>query len=101
MSEIKFHESWTPEDKRKLEDLFAQARREKKWLHYNGLAGEVWFSPDELKSEQRNGKFVWSAENWKLVDPFEKLLSLQRGIISAQAACANFNMRLEKWAASL
>lgn len=54
-----------------LDELIAQARREGKWLwcHYQDL----WFSPDQLASENAAGRFMWGPVNWRLRDPNERL----------------------------
>jgi hypothetical protein len=40
-----------------LQPLISQARVQGKWLHcaYQNL----WFSPDELEAENREGRFRW------------------------------------------
>ena len=52
-----------------LRPLIAKARAEGKWLHcsYQNL----WFSPDQLETENREGRFRWGAVNWTLRDPGE------------------------------
>ncbi len=66
-----------------LNALIAQARSEGKWLwcHYQDL----WFSPDSLEAENKNGKFRWGAVNWTLRDPQEKLAAAQERTRRAQA----------------
>ncbi len=61
-----------------MESLLAQAEREGKWLfcHYQGL----WFSPEELRKAQSEGRFRWGAVNWILRDPTEKLAVIDRGV---------------------
>jgi hypothetical protein len=54
-----------------LQDLIKEARASGKWLwcHYQDL----WFSPDQLAEQNRNGKFLWARVNWKLRDPAERV----------------------------
>ena len=40
----------------------------------------MWFSPKELKEEQKNGKLLWGAVNWKLRDPQELITDLEEEI---------------------
>ena len=53
-----------------LNALIDKAEAEGKWLwcHYQDL----WFSPAQLREENRNGKFRWGPVNWKLRDPQER-----------------------------
>lgn len=66
-----------------MRPLFKQARDEGKWFwcHYQDL----WFSPDQLESEQTNGKFRWGAVNWKLRDPAERIEEAKARRDAAQA----------------
>lgn len=59
-----------------LHDLIEQARAERKWLwcRYQDL----WFSPDQLQEQNRNGKFLWGPVNWQLRDPAERIAEAKR-----------------------
>jgi hypothetical protein len=63
--------------------LFDQARAEGKWLwtRYH----DIWFSPDELEAEQRNGKFRWGSCNWELRDPNEYVNEAKDRLSATQA----------------
>jgi hypothetical protein len=54
-----------------LNALIDKAEGEGKWLwcHYQDL----WFSPGQLREQNRNGKFRWGPVNWKLRDPQERI----------------------------
>lgn len=65
-----------------MEPLFDEARRNGKWFwcRYQDL----WFSPDQLAAQHANGKFIWSAVNWQLRDPIERLKEAQDRASKAQ-----------------
>ncbi len=77
-----------------MEKLFADAEAKGHWLYccYQGL----WFSPNELKSQQANGKFLWGASNWSVRDPQEGLDSLTRKVGEAQKEVDAFRGRMQK-----
>lgn len=50
-------------------EMIAEARRQGLWLHCPHQ--DLWFSPDRLERENRDGKFRWGPMNWKLRDPNE------------------------------
>lgn len=54
-----------------LREMIQRARAESKWLwcRYQGL----WFSPNALEEQNRNGKFLWGPMNWELRDPAERI----------------------------
>jgi hypothetical protein len=58
-----------------LQPLFDKAEKEGLWFYCSYQ--QLWFSPNELKNEQSNGRFLWGAVNWQLRDPHEKLKLLQ------------------------
>ena len=66
-----------------LHVLIEQARANGKWLwcYYQDL----WFSPDQLEAENREGRFRWDADNWKLRDPHERLAEARERTARAQA----------------
>lgn len=59
-----------------LRKLTAQARAEGKWLWCNYQ--DIWFSPDQLDEQNRNGKFLWGPVNWQLRDPAERVAEAKR-----------------------
>ncbi len=65
-----------------LAPLLEEARQKGLWFYspYQGL----WFSPDELESLQKEGRFRWGPDNWELRDPRENLAHLR-----TKAAIAN------------
>ena len=50
-------------------ELIEEARRRGLWLHCTYQ--DLWFSPDQLEAENKNGKFRWGPVNWRLRDPHE------------------------------
>jgi len=75
-----------------LEPLFKKARKEKLWFYspYQNL----WFSPSDLKKEQRNGRFIWGACNWRLRDPRERLNEFSLEIIRMEREYSDFLHRI-------
>jgi len=61
---------------KELEPLFEKAEKEGKWFYckYQGL----WFSPQKLREQQEQGRFIWGSCNWELRDPREKLVEMKR-----------------------
>ncbi len=68
---ITYPDTWPEGQQRKLDQLFEQARQEGLWFHSDTLAGEFWFTPDELQKEHEANKFLWVASNWVLRSPVE------------------------------
>lgn len=60
-----------PVDMNALNALIDQAEAEKKWLW--SRYQDLWFSPAQLREQNRNGKFRWGAVNFKLRDPQERV----------------------------
>ncbi len=75
-----------------LAPLFKRADAEGLWFFcsYQGL----WFSPDELRSKQADGKFLWGAVNWTLRDPKEGIQNLTVAVNNAQKELENFYRRV-------
>lgn len=59
-----------------LEPLYEKAEQEGLWFYCSYQ--QLWFSPKELRDEQKNGKFVWGVPNWQLRNPNERLTELER-----------------------
>lgn len=55
---------------KELEPLFKKAEKYGLWFYCNYQ--DLWFSPNELREEHKNGKFIWGSVNWKLRDPIER-----------------------------
>lgn len=74
-----YNEPW----KLKLHEMINQARAQSMWLwcRYQDL----WFSPDELESAHRSGRFMWGAVNWTLRHPSERLEAAELRLKEAQA----------------
>ncbi len=59
---------------KELAPLFAEAKEKGLW--FQGMVfghDEIKFSPKELREYHEKGKYIWSVENWKLIDP-EKII---------------------------
>lgn len=78
MSRINYPARWTADDIAALDDLFAKARSQRRWFYHNSIAGEWWFTPDELQAEQERGSYIWGAANWRLRDPLEQVTEIER-----------------------
>lgn len=55
--------------------LFQKARAHGLWFYC--AYQQLWFSPDNLEREQKNGRFRWGAVNWELRDPREQVTKLR------------------------
>jgi hypothetical protein len=76
-----------------VNELIETARAQGLWLHC--AYQDLWFSPDELSSCRRAGRFRWSAENFTLRDPKAKLADLLRKEAEAMEAVMAFKTRLK------
>ena len=59
---------------KELEPLFEKAEKEGLWFYYNNY--DLWFTPEKLKENHKNDKFVWGTNNWELKNPTEKIKDL-------------------------
>ena len=66
------------EVKQELESLCKEAEEKKLWIHchYQNL----WFTPNELRTANADGRFIWGRVNFTLRDPQEKLDEIDRQI---------------------
>lgn len=73
-------------------EMFREARAKGLWFytHYQNL----WFSPDELESNQKDGLFRWGPTNWQLRDPQECEQDLRAKIADAEAALELFKKKI-------
>jgi len=78
--------------KASLVPLIAEARATKKWLWCNYQ--DMWFSPSELEKANAEGRFLWGPINWRLRDPQERVLELERAVSGAQAQLERFKKAL-------
>lgn len=58
-----------------LKPLFEKAKRENLWFYNENK--DIWFSPEELIEEQKQGYYMWGVVNWELRSPYEKLHELE------------------------
>ena len=77
-----------------LEPLFERAEKEGLWFR-SGYGGG-WFSPDELRKEHENNKFLWGFKSWELRNPEEELGRLKEGITRAKDHWTDFAKRMKR-----
>ena len=78
-----------------LKPLFKEAKEKGLWFYHNGLCtGEIYFSPKELKEQHKEGKFLWGAVNWSLIDPETIAKRLRTSVTEAEANLERFLNRL-------
>lgn len=77
-----------------MKALFAEAEGTDLWFHC--LYQDLWFSPTELRREQKNGRFRWGAVNWKLENPATHLGTLKNKCETAQREYDAFKNRLKE-----
>ncbi len=87
MSNI-YDEPW----KHELSAFIDEAEKRGLWLYAS--YHQLWFSPAELRAEHVNGKFMWSAENFKIRDPQERLDQLDLEAESIAKARENMTSRI-------
>jgi hypothetical protein len=78
---------------KELDNLIEQAKREGKWLYC--CYQQLWFSPDELRAENEQGRFRWGTVNWQLRDPVEKLEQMVADSDSLKAGIGTFALRIQ------
>jgi hypothetical protein len=59
-----------------LKPLFERAEREKLWFY--SPYQDLWFSPEELREAQSEGRFIWGELNWHLRSPYERINQLEQ-----------------------
>lgn len=74
--------------------LFKKAKKHGLWFYCKHLG--LWLSPEELKAEQTNGRFLWGAINWELRHPSQKLGQLLDMAHKSQQAVATFKARMSE-----
>ena len=79
--------------KEDLKKLIDDAERDGKWLkcNYQGIL----FSPQELRKENAQGKFVWGVCNWRLVNPREYLIDIPKCVSEMEAKNRDLLRRIE------
>lgn len=67
---------------KQLEPLFEKAKKLDFWFYtpYH----QMWFSPEALREEHKNGRFIWGPPNWQLRDPWEQVASTLKELQAAQ-----------------
>jgi len=77
-----------------LSELINQAEKESKWLHCSYQ--DLWFSPNQLREHNSNGRFKWGIDNWSLRDPQEKLKALRVKVDNAKLQADEFEKMLKE-----
>jgi len=54
----------------------------------------MWFSPQELRDANAEGRFRWRVVNWRLRDPQEKLKRLREHVKSSQKELEEFKEKI-------
>lgn len=93
---IEYPESWPQGDRDALDSLFVDAKRDRLWFWHSSVVGTFWFSPEELQDEQAAGRFVWSAENWRLRDPLERVFEFEQAAATLAESRNDFIRRMMK-----
>lgn len=75
-----------------LEPLFERAKRNKLWFHCGYQ--DLWFSPQELRAEQANGRFIWGPVNWNLRSPYELINELKTEIKKSEQTIDKLRQRI-------
>lgn len=55
-----------------LERLFKKAENENLWFY--SKYQKLWFSPQQLRKEHAEGRYIWAAVNWTLRYPLDRQL---------------------------
>ena len=72
--------------------MIDSAEKQKMWMFCQYQA--LWFSPQELRKAQAEGRFRWGPVNWQIRDPQERMAELERGIALAIRDRDDFAKRL-------
>lgn len=77
-----------------LRKLIAKAREEGKWLQETCQGN--YFSPRKLEEANRDGRFRWGADNWKLIDPKKFVKYIDNDIKELEEKKARLLKRIEE-----
>jgi hypothetical protein len=75
--------------------LFDQARLKRLWFYTNYQ--QIWFTPEELRTYQMEGRFRWGPPNWRLRDPQEYLDEVNREVECAMLRQKQIVAKIAKW----
>mgnify|MGYP001569389035 CR=1 FL=1 len=65
-----------------MESLLVEAEHKNLWLHC--AYQDLWFSPEQLRRHQAEGRFRWGPVNWRLRQPHERLQQAEARLRAAQ-----------------
>jgi hypothetical protein len=80
------------EIKEELKPLFEKAEKEGLWFYTNYQS--LWFTPEQLREKQKEGRFVWGKENWQLRNPRERLKEIKKKNQELEQKIERFEQRL-------
>ena len=79
-----------------LEPLIRQAERERKWLVLQSfILGNQWYSPAQLRALHAKGEMIWSAVNWALRDPQERVDQAEAAVMAAKLDASRVRAEVE------
>lgn len=75
-----------------LQHLYDDAKASGRWFWCRYQ--DMWFTPDELKQANAEGRFRWGPVNWRLRDPNERLEEIDKEIQCLQEQRELFKQRI-------
>ena len=75
-----------------MQPLFEKAEREN-LIFYSRYQG-LYFTPKELRDNQKNGRFRWGAANWELRSRTSKIEKLEENVTREQLELDKMKKRL-------
>lgn len=75
-----------------MQKMIQEAREKGLWLWAS--YHDLWFSPDELESQQAEGQFCWGPANWELRDPSNQVSYLKWRATNAEEELRIFQGRI-------
>ena len=77
-----------------MKKMFDKARAEGLWFFTSYQ--QLWFSPDDLEKEQKNGHFRWGPTNWQLRSPDERIAQLEQNVRRSDRELKEFKEKLQR-----
>lgn len=75
-----------------LQPLFEKANKKELWFYNQNM--DIWFSPQELKKYQDEGRFLWGPDSWQLRSPNERIAELDGRIKMMESEMFSFKRRI-------
>jgi hypothetical protein len=77
--------------------LLVKARELRLVFYRRDLHGEIWFTPDELEEQMKNGWYCWGPDVWTLRHPAEIIRdAVVEAEINLREATKKFDRMMEK-----